>query len=99
MSKVKKLTDKEFWVLVFNEAFRLVGAELDAEEIFNKSKEAQGNWYEQYQFTEEQHEEWKQFFYDHFYEWQPKRVSKRQMKDEFGWWDLSWGFSIKKKEL
>lgn len=89
----KKLTDAEFLELIINKELELVGApERYKDLIVNKDKD----WYDRYRFeSEEQYEEWKQFFFDHFYDWQQKRYSKRFIAHEFGYCNLMWGFGVK----
>ena len=41
--------------------------------------------------TPEQWKQWKQYFMEHFYDWQPKRVPKREVEREFSWFNLSYG--------
>ena len=92
--KTKKLTDKEFVELVINKELEIANADIRYKDIVALSKEEQDKleFYTKFTFkTLEEFLEWRDFFYKEFYNWQPKRVSKDQMKREFGWFNLQWG--------
>ena len=95
--KVKKLTDKEFLELVIDKELEIAGADIRFKDLDAMTKEQQ----EEYEFfsrfsfnTLEEFLEWRQFFYDHFYDWQPKRVNKKAMEREFAWFNLQWGLKL-----
>ena len=94
MAYVKKLTDEEFLEMVIDKELEIGGAPFRYKDIMAKPIEERKTWrwFQEYMFdTLEQFLEWRQFFYDHFYDWQPKSVSKARMKREFQWWNLQWG--------
>lgn len=94
MANVKKLTDDEFVELIIDKELEIANADIRAKDIKALSKEEQDKlkWWEKYEFkTVEEFLEWRNFFYDHFYDWQPKRVGKYDMKREFSWFNLCWG--------
>lgn len=96
MANVKKLTDKEFVELIINKELEIAGADIRYKDIVALSKEEQDKerFFDKYSFkTEEQFNEWRDFFYEHFYDWQPKRITKRQMENEFSWFNLDWGLT------
>ena len=91
---VKKLTDKKFLELVIDKELEIAGADVRFKDLEAMTKEQQ----EEYKFfnrfsfnTSEEFLEWRQFFYDHFYDWQPKYVNKKTMEREFAWFNLQWG--------
>ena len=92
--KTKKLTDKEFVELIIDKELEIAGADVRFKDLEAMTKEQQ----EEYKFfsrfsfnTSEEFLEWRQFFYDHFYDWQPKCVNKKAMEREFAWFNLQWG--------
>ena len=90
----KKLTDAQFVELVIDKELEIAGADVRYKDIAAMPIEEQKHFdfYDKYTFkTLEQFLEWRQFFYDHFYDWQPKHVSKERMRKEFAWWNLDWG--------
>ena len=92
----KKLTDEEFVELVINKELEIAGADIRYKDIIALPKEKQEElrFFEKYAFkTPEQYIEWRDFFYEQFYNWQPKRISKNRMKQEFGWFNLTWGLT------
>lgn len=94
MAYKKKLTDNEFVELVINKELEIAGADMRYADIVKLTKDEQQKmqWWTKYTFkTLEQFLEWRQFFYDHFYDWQPKSVKKSVMEREFQWWNLQWG--------
>lgn len=102
--KVKKLTDNEFIELIVDKELEIAGADVRYKDIIKMSKEEQEEFrfFEKYSFkTPEQFIEWKNFFFEHIYDWLPKRTSLNQIKKEFAWFNLSWGlvFDFDYKEL
>ena len=95
--KAKKLTDKEFVELIIDKELEIAGADVRFKDLDAMTHEEQ----EKYEFftrfsfkTLEDFLEWRQFFYDHFYDWQPKRTSKEMMRREFAWFNLQWGLTL-----
>jgi len=94
MGRVKKLTDEEFVELIINKELEIAGADIRYKDIVALPKEEQEQlkWYDKYSFkTVDEYLEWRNFFYEQFYNWQPKSVSKSVMKKEFAWFGLQWG--------
>lgn len=94
MAYVKKISGEQFLFDVIQKELDIVGSGLkfkDMDELIGWTKE-HPEWYTDYEFTnKEQFYEWRQYFYDHFYDWQPKRVKKNQMEREFQWINLQYG--------
>ena len=95
--KAKKLTDKEFVELIIDKELEISGADVRFKDLDAMTKEQQ----EEYEFfsrfsfnTLEEFLEWRQFFYDHFYDWQYKCVNKKEMEREFSWFNLQWGLKL-----
>ena len=86
----KKLTDKEFAKMMVNKQLEIAGVtETDFDKII-ESKDK--DWFDRYALiSRDQYEEFEKFYYDHFYDWQPKSVSKERMEKEFSWWMLQYG--------
>ena len=94
MAYKKKLTDNEFVELIIDKELEIAGADMRYADIIKLTKDEQQKmqWWTKYTFkTLEQFLEWRQFFYDNFYDWQPKSVKKSTMEREFQWWNLQWG--------
>ena len=92
----KKISDEQFALDCINKEFEIIGdshrwnswAELCQWSKLEENK----HWYSNFCFeTPEQFREWKAYFMEHFYDWQPKRVSKAQAEREFSWFNLSYG--------
>ena len=79
---------------VIQKELDIVGAGIkfnSIEELSAWSKE-HPQWYTEYEFaTKEQFLEWREYFYNHFYDWQPKRVNAKQREDEFRWFNMQYG--------
>ena len=94
--RTKKLTDLEFLELVIDKELEIANADTRYKDIMSLPIEERKkfDFYNRYSFkTVEQFIEWRQFFYDHFYDWQPKYRSKASMKQEFSYWNLQWGLT------
>ena len=92
----KKISGEQFALDCINKQFEIIGDShrWDSwEELCEWSKlEENKHWYSDFCFeTPEQFREWKAYFMEHFYDWQPKRVSKREAEREFSWFNLSYG--------
>lgn len=95
--KTKKLTDKEFVELIINKELEIAGADVRFKDLksMTKEQEEEYKFFNRFSFNNlEEFLEWRQFFYDHFYEWQPKRVNKKEMEREFSWFNLQWGLKL-----
>lgn len=91
---VKKLTDEEFVELIIDKELEIANADIRFKDIKKMSSDEQNEFrfYQRYTFkTLEEFDEWKQFFYNHYYDWQPKNVSKSQIERDFQWFNLQWG--------
>lgn len=92
----KKLTDKEFVELIVNKELEIANADIRYKDIISLSADEQEKleFWSKYTFkTVEQFIEWKNFFFEHVYDWLPKRTSKSIIENEFGWFNLNWGLS------
>lgn len=94
----KKISDEQFVLDCINKEFEIIGSTLHwdtFEELCEWSKEEQNqHWYRDNSFTSrEQYEQWRDYFLEHFYDWQPKRVSKDRAEREFSWFTLQYGFT------
>lgn len=92
----KKISAEQFTLDCINKEFEIIGSTNrwnTFEELCEWSKlEENKHWYSHNVFsTPEQFKQWKQYFMEHFYDWQPKRVSKRTAENEFSWFNLSYG--------
>lgn len=98
MSKNKKISQEEFIKLVINKELEIANANITYDDIINDAKkpleeQTLKHWYTDNSFkTVEQYLEWKQFFFNHFSDWQPKRNStKTKIAKEFSWFNLLYG--------
>ena len=94
----KKISDEQFVLDCINKEFEIIGSDLHWDtfkELSEWSKEEQNrHWYSDNSFTSrEQYEQWRNYFLGHFYDWQPKRVSKKTAEIEFSWFTLQYGFA------
>lgn len=92
----KKITGEQFTLDCINKEFEIIGSDLhwDTFEELCAWSQQEGNrhWYSDNCFTTvEQYKEWKEYFMEHFYDWQPKRVSKDAAEREFSWFNLQYG--------
>ena len=97
----KKISDEQFLLDCINKEFEIIGSSNHwdtIDELVEWSKENK-HWYSDNAFTSrEQYDEWRAYFLEHFYDWQPKRVSKRQAEREFSWFALQYGFTYDFKD-
>lgn len=93
MSRVKKISTKQFTLDVINKARELAGASIfDSMDVLKTYAELHPQWFEEISFTSvDQYNAWRDYFYNHFYDWQPKRISKILMKKEFDSFSLNYG--------
>lgn len=92
----KKISGQQFTLDCINKEFEIIGSSNHwdtFEQLCEWAKQEENKkWYSDNEFsTIEQYQEWKQYFMDHFYDWQPKRVSKREAEREFQWFNLQYG--------
>lgn len=92
----KKISGEQFILDCINKEFEIIGSNNHWDtfkELCDWSKQEENKkWYSYNKFsTVEQYQEWKQYFMDHFYDWQPKRVSKKEAEMEFQWFNLQYG--------
>ena len=92
----KKISSKQFLLDCINKEFEIIGSTKHwdtYEELIEWSKlEENKHWYSNDSFaTPEQWKQWKQYYMEHFYDWQPQRVSERVAEREFFWFNLSYG--------
>ena len=92
----KKISGEQFALDCVNKEFEIIGSPMKwatFEELSAWSKLPENHrWYSNYCFeTPEQFWEWKAYFMSHFYDWQPKRVSKAMAEREFSWFNLQYG--------
>lgn len=92
--RVKKISDKQFIFDVVKKGFEIAGAPINWsswDELVEYSKEHK-QWYTEAVFTTvKQYNQWKSYFYEHFYDWKPKRYSKKSIQREFSWFSLMYG--------
>ena len=92
----KKISDEQFTLDCINKEFEIIGSTNHWDtfkELCEWSQlEENKHWYSDNEFsTPEQYREWEKYFFEHFYDWQPKRVSKHAAKEEFSWFNLRYG--------
>lgn len=92
----KKITDEQFALDCINKEFEIIGSDLHWntwDELCEWARLPENlHWYSDNEFsTREQYNQWKDYFMGHFYDWQPKRVSKRWAEREFSWFNLMYG--------
>lgn len=94
MAYVKKISDKQFALDVINKEFEIAnsGLHFDTfEELSDYTKE-NIHWYQEFEFkTPEEYQQWKDYFFEHFYDWKPKYYSKKVIEQEFAWFNLCYG--------
>lgn len=99
MARVSKISDEQFVLDCINKEFEIVGSDLHwntFEELSAWAKLPENEkWFNQYEFaTEEQYNQWKDYYVQHFYDWKPKYTSKTAVeKRYFPWFSLQYGFA------
>ena len=68
----KKITTDEFIKLIVDKELELVGAPIRYDDLIG-NEEKYPHWYQDYSFKLDEYLEWKKFYFDHFYDWKPKR--------------------------
>jgi hypothetical protein len=84
----KKITTDEFIKLIVDKELELVGAPIRYDDLIG-NQEKYPHWYQDYSFKLDQYLEWKKFYFDHFYDWKPKR--EKDIKKYFSWHSLQYG--------
>lgn len=90
----KKLTDDEFLEMIIDKELEIAQADIRYKDIMAmpEKERREFRFYDKYSFkTLEQFIEWQNFFFDHFYDWKPKRVKERRKKDYFNYLNLDLG--------
>ena len=92
----KKISGEQFTLDCINKEFEIIGSTNHwdtLEELCRWTKQEENKeWYTDNVFaTPEQWKQWKQYFMEHFYDWQPKRVSKRVAENQFAWFNFNYG--------
>ena len=98
MSKVKKITEREFIKLIVDKELEVAGVPYGFDDIIEdlmlpKEQQKIGEkWFDKYEFgTPEKYIEWKNFVYDHFYDWKPKHTPRKFLNQWFSEFRLNWG--------
>lgn len=98
MAYKKKLTDTEFLKLIIDKELEIAGADFRFDDIIAMPDEERRafKWFQIYGFnTYQEYMEWKNFFFEKFYDWQPKYITKKQAEREFSWINLQYGLTWK----
>lgn len=99
MKAKKKISEEQFVLDCINKEFEIIGSDLHWDtfaELSEWSKRPENkDWFSKFEFsTKEQYEQWKQFYINHYYDWQPRYHSKREVEQiSFPWFSLSYGFA------
>lgn len=87
---VKKLTDIEFVKLIVDKELEIVNAPVRYNDLIADKEGIYKHWYQDFAFDDiKQYIEWKEFYYDHFYDWKPKRI--KDIDRHFSWFALQYG--------
>lgn len=95
----KKISTTEFVKLMVDKELEIAGALIRYDDLI-ANKDDFPHWYQDWCFDRvEQYLEWKQFYYDHFYDHYPKRV--KDISNYFSWFALQYGlrYNFDYKEL
>jgi len=99
MARVIKISDKQFVLDCINKEFEIIGSSLHWDTFEELSAWSQlpenRDWFSQYEFADkDQYNQWKAYYLEHFYHWQPKYHSKKYVeKHYFPWFSLNYGFA------
>lgn len=96
MARIKKISETQFVLDCINKEFEIIGSNLhwDTFEDLSKWSKLPENkeWFSQYEFeSEDQYNQWKNYYLDHFYDWKSKRYRSRDIEREFSWFSLMYG--------
>ena len=92
---MKKISEKQFVLDCINKEFELIGSEkrFDTFEALSQYTKDNPQWFDDNVFPSPEIEIiWREYCLKHFYDWQPKRISKQIAKENIGWLSLNWGF-------
>lgn len=96
MARVKKISGEQFAFDMIRKELDIIGSGLhfaNPDEL-REWAEINSRWFADYKFsTVEQYLEWRDYFAEHYYDMEPKRVSKNQMKRDFAWFNLNYGLA------
>ena len=105
MAYVKKISDDQFYLDVVNKELEIAGGpQFDSwDELCHWSK-LNKDWFCIWAFdSKEQFLEFKEYYYNHFYDWKPKRYTKRERNQWFSMFMFNYGlktdFEYEYKEL
>ena len=92
----KKISDMQFCLDCINKEFEIIGSSLHWETFDELCSWANlpenRHWFSDNAFTSrEQYDQWKAYFMEHYYDWQPRHKSKRAVELEFSWFALQYG--------
>lgn len=94
MAYTKKISGIQFAFDCIQKELDIVGSGLhftDYDAMVEWQKEHK-EWFTEYEFkTLDQYLEWRTYFAEHFYDWRPKRVTRREMRDTFNYFNLQYG--------
>lgn len=94
MAYVKKISDTQFVLDCINKQYEIIKSDIHFntwEELIAYAKE-HPKWYSDSEYTNlAQYLEWRRYFLEHFYDWQPKRVKLAIAEREFSWFNLQYG--------
>lgn len=90
---MKKINKRQFVVDIINKELSIVnGPHFDSFDDLSKWANENKHWFLDYSFkTKEQFFELKKYFYEHFYDYKPKRTPKRDMYEIFNWFMFMYG--------
>lgn len=81
MAYVKKISADQFVFDCIKKQYELVGAEFKFKDLDEfaawSNREENNHWFDEYTLTKEQDEEFRKYFVEHYYDYKPKRTSKR----------------------
>lgn len=101
---VKKIKAEQFVLNCINKMFEIVGSELqwysfEKLSLWNQELADKGQrFFELYSMSLEQYLEFRDYFFEHYYDWRPKRVSHCEVEKEFSIFMFQYGFPYDFKE-
>lgn len=94
MAYVKKINTDQFILDCINKQYEIIHSDIHFNTFDDLLDYAQNHpkWFNESEYkTPEQFKKWKDYFFEHFYDWKPKRYSKRIVENEFSWFNLQYG--------
>lgn len=95
--RTKKISARQFILDCINKQYELANSPMHFDtfdDLAAYSKEHR-EWYNEYKFQNpNQYLTFKKYFEEHFYDWKPKSISKRMMREQFAWFNLQYGFGL-----